>query len=170
MVAGSLAVVTYGYASGRVLAPLFALGLLFFATTKHRFFGVVKMWLAYGVTLLPLILFNRSHPGVLTKRLYDVSYIRPDISWKEIVSEFVRRYLEDQSLTTLLMTGDYHLRHHVQGSGGAILFATFILAMIGLRLCLLAAGVIRGGALWFMDLQFQLCQARLRTSHFTSYV
>src|SRR5580765_6281595 len=34
MVAGSLAVVTYGYFSGRVLAPSFALGLLFFATTK----------------------------------------------------------------------------------------------------------------------------------------
>ena len=51
MVAGSLAVVTYGYFSGRVLAPLFALGLLFFATTKHRFLGVVKTWLAYGVTL-----------------------------------------------------------------------------------------------------------------------
>ena len=47
-------------------------------------------------------------------------------------SEFVRRYLEDQSLTALLMTGDYHPRHHVQGSGGAIFFATFILAMIGL--------------------------------------
>ncbi len=43
IVAGSLAVVTYGYFSGRVLAPLFALGLLFFATTKHRFLGVLKI-------------------------------------------------------------------------------------------------------------------------------
>jgi hypothetical protein len=137
LVAGSLAVVTYGYLSGRVLAPLFALGLLFFATTTHRFFGIVKTWLSYGVTLVPLILFNRSHPGVLTKRLYDVSYIRPGAPWnqiKESASEFVRRYLEDQSLTTLLMTGDYHPRHHVQGAGGAVLFATFILAMIGLLL------------------------------------
>jgi hypothetical protein len=32
------------------------------------------------------------------------------------------------------MTGDYHPRHHVQGSGGVIFFATFILAMIGLWL------------------------------------
>ena len=48
MVAGSLAVMTYGYFSGRVLAPLFALGLLFFATTKHRFLGVLKIWLAYA--------------------------------------------------------------------------------------------------------------------------
>jgi hypothetical protein len=46
----------------------------------------------------------------------------------------VRRYLEDQSLTALLVTGDYHARHHVQGSGGAIFFATFILTMAGLLL------------------------------------
>lgn len=137
MVAGSLAVVTYGYFSGRILAPLFAFGLLLFATTKHRFLGVIKIWLAYGVTLIPLILFNRSHPGVLTKRAYEVSYIKLGIPWKQIKEigyQFVRRYLEDQSLTTLLMTGDYHPRHHVQGSGGVILFATFILAVIGLWL------------------------------------
>jgi hypothetical protein len=137
IVAGSLAVLTYGYFAGRVLASLYAVGLLFFATTKRRFLGVVMTWLAYGITLIPLIVFNRSHAGVLTKRLWEVTYIRPGAPWKDIPSqfaEFVRRYLEDQSLTTLLMMGDYHPRHHVTGSGGAIFFATFILAMIGLLL------------------------------------
>jgi hypothetical protein len=137
MVAGSLAVLTYGYFSGRVLAPLFALGLLFFATTKHRFLGVLKIWLAYALTLVPLILFNRSHSGVLTKRLWEVTYIKPDAPWKEVPSEFaefVRCYLQDQSLTPLLMTGDSHWHHHVEGSGGAIFFATFVLAMAGLLL------------------------------------
>ena len=106
---GQSPVITYGYLSGRVLAPSFALGLLFFATTKQRFVGVLKIWLAYAVTLVPLILFNRSHSGVLTKRLYEVSYIRFGAPWKEIPSqfaEFVRCYLQDQSLTPLLMTGD----------------------------------------------------------------
>jgi hypothetical protein len=137
MVAGGLAAVTYGYPSGRVLAPAFALGLLLFATTKHRFFGVIKVWLAYGVTFVPLILFNRSHPGILTKRLWEVSYIKHDALWREIPSqlaEFVRCYLQDQSLTPLLLTGDPHWRHHVEGSGGAIFFATFILAIGGLLL------------------------------------
>jgi len=137
MVAGSLAVITYGYYSGRVLAPLYALGLLLFATTKHRLLGTAKAWVAYAVTLVPLILFNRLHSGVLTRRLWNVSYIRPDLPWKEIPSqfaEFARCYLQDQSLTSLLMTGDSQGRHHVQGSGGAILFATFVLAMIGLGL------------------------------------
>src|SRR6266496_6391657 len=67
MVAGSLAVITFGYLSGRVLAPLFAVGLIFFATTWRRLLGVVTIWLAYGITLVPLILFNRSHSGQLTK-------------------------------------------------------------------------------------------------------
>jgi hypothetical protein len=134
MVAGSLAVITYGYLSGRVLAPLFALGLLFFVTTKRRLLGVVMTWIAYGITLIPLILFDRSHPGQLTKRLWEVSYIRPGAPWKEWGYEFVRRYLEDQSLVPLLLNGDPHGRHHLQGSGGPILFATFILAMIGLGL------------------------------------
>jgi hypothetical protein len=137
MVAGSLAAVTYGYFGGRVLASLYALGILFFATTKHRFVGIIKTWLAYGVTLVPLILFNRAHSGVLTKRLWDVTYIRPDAPWKDIASEFaefVRCYLQDQSLTPLLLMGDPQERHHVTGSGGAVLLATFILAMAGLLL------------------------------------
>jgi 4-amino-4-deoxy-L-arabinose transferase-like glycosyltransferase len=137
MVAASLAVITYGYFSGRVLAPAFALGLLFFATTKQRFLGVLKIWLAYALTLVPLILFNRSHSGVLTKRLWEVTYIRTDVPWEQIpfqFAEFVRCYLQDQSLTPLLMTGDPHWHHHVEGSGGAIFFATFILAMGGLLL------------------------------------
>ena len=134
VVAGSLTLLTYGYFSGRVLAPLFAFGLLVFATTKRRFIDIVKTWLVYGVTLIPILMVNRSHPEALTKRLYEISYIRPGVPFREIASEFVRRYLEDQSLYALLLTGDYHPRHHVQGSGGAILFATFILAMIGLLL------------------------------------
>ena len=137
MVAGSLALVTYGYFSGRALAPLYAFGLLLLATTKRRLIGVVKIWLAYVLTLLPLILFNRTHPGVVTKRLWEVTYIRPDAAWKDIpaqFAEFIRCYLQDQSLTPLLLMGDPQVRHHVEGSGGAVLFGTFILAMAGLLL------------------------------------
>lgn len=137
MVAGSLALVTYGYFSGRALAPLYALGLLLLATTKRRLLGVVEIWFAYGLTLVPLILFNQSHPGVVTKRLWEVTYIRFGAPWRDIASqfaEFVRCYLQDQSLTPLLMRGDGHWPHHVEGSGGAMLLATFILAMAGLLL------------------------------------
>lgn len=135
--AGSLTIITYGYFSGRILAPLFGLGLLFFANTKHRLLGVIRIWLIYAVTLLPLILFNRSHSGVLTKRLWEVSYIKRGGPWTEVgseLAELIRCYLQDQGLTPLLMTGDGHWPHHVEGSGGAMFFPTFILAMAGLFL------------------------------------
>src|SRR6476646_9223959 len=41
MLAGSLTLLTYGYFSGRILGPLFALGLLFFATTWRRLGQVI---------------------------------------------------------------------------------------------------------------------------------
>jgi hypothetical protein len=130
--AGALALLTYCYTSGRVLGALLALGLLLFATTWKRLIGIIATWLLYSLSLIPIFLFNRQHPTALVRRLYEISYIRPGVPWHEIASEFVRRYLEDQSLYALLMTGDYHPRHHVQGAGGAILFATFVLVMMGL--------------------------------------
>ena len=130
--AATLTLVTYCYTSGRLLGPLLALGLLFFATTRQRLVSVIKTGLLYGVTLVPILVFNRSHPGVLTKRLNEISYIRPGVPWSEVASQFVKRYLEDQSLMGLLVNGDYHPRHHVPGSGGALFFATFILVLIGL--------------------------------------
>jgi hypothetical protein len=130
--AGALALLTYCYTSGRILGALLALGLILFATKIRRLIGVIQTWLLYGLTLVPIFLFDRQHPQALVRRLYEISYIRPGVPFREIVSEFVRRYLEDQSLYALLLMGDYHPRHHVQGSGGAILFATFILVMMGL--------------------------------------
>src|ERR1043165_8778467 len=44
MVGGSLGLVTYGYFSGRALAPLYALGLLLLATTRRRLMGVLQIW------------------------------------------------------------------------------------------------------------------------------
>ena len=132
MLAATLALVTYCYTSGRLLGPLLALGLLFFATTRQRLISVIKAGLLYGVTLVPILVFNSRNPGVLTKRFNEVSYIKPGVPLSEVLSHFIKRYLEDLSLNSLLMTGDILPRHHVPGSGGAFFFATFILAIIGL--------------------------------------
>ena len=132
MLAATLALVTYCYTSGRVLGPLLSLGLLFFATTRQRFISVIKAGLLYGLTLVPTLVFNSRHPGVLTRRLNEISYIKPGVPLRDIIPQFIRRYLEDQSLISLLVNGDYHPRHHVPGSGGAWFFATFILVLIGL--------------------------------------
>lgn len=136
MLAGSLTLLTYCYQGGRLLVLLMAFGLVLFATSRQRLIGIIKTWLVFGVTLIPAFVFNWRHPGALTKRLYEISYIRPGVPLGEILSKFIKRYLEDQSLLGLLVNGDYHPRHHVPGSGGALFYSIFILALIGLAVVL----------------------------------
>jgi hypothetical protein len=134
--AATLMLLTYTYTIGRLLGPLMAFGLVLFATRSERLVGVAKTWLLYGVTLVPLLIFKLRHPEALTQRFYLISYIKPDSPWREIVPRFIRRYLEDFSLISLLLDGDGNPRHHVPGSLGSFLIGVFILAIIGLVIVL----------------------------------
>jgi hypothetical protein len=149
---GSLVLMSYSTIAGRFLAPFLALGLLFFATTRQRFISVIKTGIAFGVTLLPILVFNWSHPGLLAKRFHETSYIRPGVPWNQIASQFFDRYLEDQSLTAVLLNGDPLARHHIPGSGGPFLFAAFILAFIGL----LVVVIYRRGQPWWRFILYGL--------------
>ena len=131
-VAATLMLLTYTYTIGRLLGPLLAFGLVLFATNKDRLIGIGKTWLAYGVTLVPLIVFRLQHPEALTQRFYLISYIKPETPWREILPKFIRRYLEDFSLISLLLDGDGNPRHHMPTSLGSFLIGVFILALIGL--------------------------------------
>lgn|SRR5438552_1061449 len=132
MLAGTLSLLTYGYFGGRVLAPLFALGLLFFATTRDRLFGIVKVWILYGLTLIPILIFAWRHPDTVANRFELATYMKRGVPWQDSVTEFIRRFLEDQSVIGLLQTGHPLPRHHVIEAGGVFYFATFFLAMVGL--------------------------------------
>lgn len=131
-VALSLALLTYTYSIGRLLAPLLALGLIFFVTNKGRLLDVLKTWVAYGLTLIPLLIFNLKHPGILTARFQLISYVRTQPTVAAIISRFISRYFQDLSMWGLLTTGDANPRHHVPGATGSMLAAPFILALIGL--------------------------------------
>lgn len=155
LLAATLAVVTYCFTSAFVLGPLLALGLMLFATTRQRLAGVIKTWLLYGVTLVPMFLFSRSHPGFLAKRLSDISYLKPGVPLGDVAAQFVKRYLEDQSLYGLLVFGDAYPRHHVPGSGGAFFFATFILAVMGLVITI----AFRRNSLWWRFVLYALAVA-----------
>lgn len=135
LLALTLGLVTYTYTIGRLFAPLLALGLLIFARNRARVRGVLKTWLLFGLTLLPLLIFNRRHPGVLTDRFYLISYIKPQSTWGQIIPEFISHYFDNLSLSSLLLTGDTNPRHHVAGMG-SFLAAVFILALFGIYLVL----------------------------------
>lgn len=134
----TLALVTYTYSIGRLLGPLLAFGLIIFATDRKRLRDVVKTWIAYGITLLPLLVFVMRHPGALSQRFGSLSYITPEKTFWEIATEFLKHYLQNISLRSLLFTGDPNLRHHITDTG-PILTATFILAVLGLVLALARA-------------------------------
>jgi hypothetical protein len=132
LLAATLMLLTYTYTIGRLLAPLLAFGLVFFITSHDRLIGVIKTWVVFALTLIPLLIFRSKHPEALTQRFYLISYIKPNSPWKEILPTFIRRYLSDFSLVNLLIDGDGNPRHHVQGSLGSFLIGAFILAAIGL--------------------------------------
>src|SRR5258706_13899204 len=132
MLAGALMLLTYTYTIGRLLGPLMAFGLVFFITSQDRLISVVKTWVLFTLTLIPLLIFRTRHPEALTQRFYLISYIKPDSPWKEIAPTFVRRYLSDFSLVSLLMDGDGNPRHHVPGSLGSFLIPAFILSLLGI--------------------------------------
>jgi hypothetical protein len=131
-VAVGLALLTYSYTIGRLLGPLMALGLVFFVNTPERWLSVLKTWGVYALSLIPLVIFRFRHPAALTQRFYTISYITPETPWSEIASHFIRRYLEDLSLISLLIDGDANPRHHVPGSLGSFLASAFVLAALGL--------------------------------------
>lgn len=132
----TLMLLTYSYTIGRLLGPLLAFGLLLFATNLDRLLSIAKTLALYLLTLAPLIIWRMRHPGTLTQRFYSVSYIKPGSHWLEIIPKFLRRYLEDLSLISLLIDGDANLRHHVKGSLGSFLIGAFLLSLIGLLVVL----------------------------------
>ncbi|HLW34459.1 MAG TPA: hypothetical protein VKS98_02265 [Chthoniobacterales bacterium] len=140
LLAGSLSILMYGYFAGRVLAPLFGLGLFFFAQNRHRLFAIVKVGILCGLTLVPLPIFSWRHPDAVANRFELATYIKPGIPWRQSAAEFVRRYLQDQSVIGLLQTGHPLARHHVIEAGGVFFFATFILAMLGLLIVVVRRG------------------------------
>ncbi len=130
----TLGLITYTYSIGRLLGPLLAGGLLFFAR-RSSWRGILYTWIAYGVVLFPLLVFGWRHPGALSARFSQVSYVGPESTLLGIAGEFIRHSLANLSFRSLLLTGDPNPRHHVPGMG-SLLAATVILAGIGVVLVL----------------------------------
>ena len=130
-----LGLMTYTYSIGRLLAPLFALGLAFFFT-RRRWRGVVLVWIVFGVTLLPLANFALRHPGALNERFKFVTYVKPGDTHTQMALRFVQNYLGNFSPRSWLINGDPEPRHHLPGMG-SLLVGMVILAVLGLVLILL---------------------------------
>lgn len=132
---GLLGLMTYTYSIGRLLAPMFALGLAFFFT-RRRWRGVVLTWVLFGVTLLPLANFTLRNPGALSERYKFVTYVKPGDTNTQIALGFVQHYLGNFSPRSWLIKGDPEPRHHLPGMG-SLLAGMVVLAALGFVLVLL---------------------------------
>jgi len=129
LLAHTLALVTYTYATGKLLGPAFAFGLLFFATTRRRLMDVIKTWAMFALTLIPLVVFNMHHPGALQARFHELTYVTPQSTIRQIAVEFTPRYLTNLNVIRWVYIGDANPRHHVPGAMGSLLGATVVVAL-----------------------------------------
>lgn len=134
-IALSLALLTYSYTIGRLLAPLLAGGLIVFAVNRNRIFSVLKVWVLFGLTFVPLLVYIKQNRE-LTARFSALSYIKPDSTFGEILSNFAFRFVQDINPLTMVLEGDSNPRHHLFGVLGSFYLAAFILAAAGIVIVL----------------------------------
>ena len=122
----ALVALTYSYAAGRLLAPLLAVALLVFAG-KGRWQALVAAWVTVGVGLTPLAAYWVRHPGALTERYDQTTFIDSSMSVWTILSTATSNYAHDVNPWHWVTAGDEKPYVHVVGSGtllvGAVLLA-----------------------------------------------
>jgi 4-amino-4-deoxy-L-arabinose transferase-like glycosyltransferase len=135
-IATMLALLTYTYSIGRLLGPLLAVGLVFFASRERRS-GVSLTWAIYVLLILPLLLFNWRHPGALSGRFYLITYIEPRSTYPQILWEFTRHFFANFNPWRLFINGDPNPEQIAHIYGTPLLpAATGILTLAGLYLIL----------------------------------
>ncbi|HEV7922147.1 MAG TPA: glycosyltransferase family 39 protein, partial [Thermoanaerobaculia bacterium] len=133
--AGSLALITYTYSTGRLLGVLYAAGLLILYTRERRPSLIAVYAIYAAVALLPIAVYNARHEGALTVRARQISFVP---MWREhpadVLANLERNYAANLLPLGQSLSGDPNARHHVQGSGGNVLLMTFALAAMGTAL------------------------------------
>jgi hypothetical protein len=163
-IATTLAVLTYSYSIGRLLAPLLAIGLIFFATRK-RLTAIVMTWLLYGLMLTPGLAFYFRHPGALTSRFWLLTYVTNESSIKQILFNFLRQYAANINPWTIAITGEINVRDHV-GTMGAVLAPTLLFSLIGILVVLVYLRSDRWWRFMLYALVVSVVPASLTTTHF----
>lgn len=134
-IALSLTLLTYSYTIGRMLGPLLAGGLLVFATSWKRVIAILKVWVMFGLALVPMLVYIVQNPE-LTTRFRLLSYIKPESTYSDIAVNFVSRFFEDINPVTMVVTGDINPRHHIDSTFGSFYLSVLILTVAGILLVL----------------------------------
>jgi len=135
-IAVTLALLTYTYSIGRLLAPLLAFGLIIFAK-RAGILSVARAWLVYAATLAPLFIFRWRHPGALEARFTLLTYLTPQLGFGSIVKTFAGHYLNNINPWRMVLTGDPAAYQIASTYGtGPVLLITFVLAVASIGVLL----------------------------------
>lgn len=111
-----LGAIAYSYAAGRLYAMLLALVVPLAAGLRRpRFVAVV--WGVFAIMLLPIAAHLVRHPGALSSRFEDTTFIETGMSTYEIAVRFLDNYYGYFDLPHWVLVGDPDSRHHVPGAG-----------------------------------------------------
>jgi hypothetical protein len=124
------ALLTYTYSIGRLLGPLLALGLLVFLN-RLRFWSIAKVWVLYGLLLLPLFIFQRTHPGALSARYQLITFITPQTGYAEDLLEFVKHFLGNINPWKMIVSGDPNAFQIASVYGTGPVLAVVLILVLG---------------------------------------
>ena len=152
--AASLALLTYTYSIGRLLAPLLALGLICFIT-RARWRALLLTWIAYGLMLVPMLVFQKKNPQALTGRFGMITYLAPQRSSLRIAEDFLKHFVANLNPWKLFLTEQSKVNEllHIPGEP-AMLTVTAVLAVAGIFLI-----ARRGIDAWWRFILFGLAAA-----------
>ena len=135
-IALTLSLITYSYTIGRLLGPVFGLGLLMFVTDRRQFLNVVKVGVIYSLTLIPFLIVYFGNSSAITGRFMRAAAIDTNKPFLDNAATVFSNYLSDIGPEFLLEKGDHLVRHHLPGMG-EILVGTLALALLGIVLVLI---------------------------------
>ena len=130
----ALGALTYVYAGGRLLGPLFAAALVVCAG-RGRWRWLLTAWATFAVSLAPLAVYSHRHPGALTARYERTTYVEPGMSPGAIVWRAFSNYVHDVNLWYWIRSGDPKPYIHAWGAG-SLFGSVVLLAALGAFLVL----------------------------------
>lgn len=129
-IAFSLALLTYTYSVGRLLAPMLALGLLLFASRK-RAAGILLTWVVFALTLVPILIFQWGNPTALTRRFEVISYVHPESTWLSIFKTFAANFSSNLNPWRLFVTESSRVSEIVHVPGPPAMLSVTLFLVIG---------------------------------------
>jgi MFS family permease len=156
----ALALATYTYSIGRLLGPLLAVALCFFSS-RPRLPALLATWALYLLSLIPIFLFNQSHPGALSARFHLITYFDGQTPYWRLAWRFFTNFIDNLNPWRLFVTGDPN-REQITHLYGTPLLSLGAGVLIVLGLWLVLRGYRRDA--WWRFLFFCLAASILPAS------